>query len=89
VRAVRFSPAAGQVRIGALEGGLLAALVLFGLPAAPTAAAVVLYHAVALWVPTLGGTYGFARLRGSLASRRRPALQAVPAPALAVRDLAA
>jgi len=77
--------------IGALEGGLLAALVLFGLPAAPTAAAVVLYHAVALWVPTLGGTYGFARLRGSLASRRRAQLQAVPTPAPvpAVRGLAA
>jgi uncharacterized membrane protein YbhN (UPF0104 family) len=52
-----------------LEGGLLAALILYGLPAAPTAAAVVLYHAIALWVPTLGGTYGFARLRGSVASR--------------------
>ncbi len=63
--------------IGALEGGLLAALVLYGLPAAPTAAAVVLYHAVALWVPTLGGTYGFAQLRASLASRR-PQLNAAP-----------
>lgn len=49
--------------VGALEGGLLGALVLYGLPAAPTAAAVVLYHAIALWVPALGGTVGFARLR--------------------------
>jgi uncharacterized membrane protein YbhN (UPF0104 family) len=56
--------------IGVLEGGLLGALLLYGLPAAPTAAAVVLYHAIALWVPTLGGTLGFARLRGALATDR-------------------
>jgi uncharacterized membrane protein YbhN (UPF0104 family) len=56
--------------IGVLEGGLLGALLLYGLPAAPTAAAVVLYHAIALWVPTLGGTLGFGRLRGALATYR-------------------
>lgn len=56
--------------IGVLEGGLLGALLLYGLPAAPTAAAVVLYHAIALWVPTLGGTVGFVRLRGALATYR-------------------
>jgi uncharacterized membrane protein YbhN (UPF0104 family) len=56
--------------VGVLEGGLLGALVLYGLPAAPTAAAVVLYHALALWVPALGGTYGFARLRRSVSARR-------------------
>jgi uncharacterized membrane protein YbhN (UPF0104 family) len=63
--------------VGVLEGGLLGALLLYGLPAAPTAAAVVLYHAIALWVPTLGGTYGFARLRSALASQR-PKLTVVP-----------
>jgi uncharacterized membrane protein YbhN (UPF0104 family) len=56
--------------IGVLEGGLLGALLLYGLPAVPTAAAVVLYHAIALWVPTLGGTLGFVRLRGALATYR-------------------
>jgi uncharacterized membrane protein YbhN (UPF0104 family) len=56
--------------LGVLEGGLLGALLLYGLPAAPTAAAVVIYHAIALWVPTLGGTYGFARLRQSVTGRR-------------------
>ncbi len=75
--------------VGALEGGLLAALVLYGLPAAPTAAAVVLYHAIALWVPTLGGTYGFARLRAAIAARR-PRLSVVPGHAAeTVTDLAA
>jgi uncharacterized membrane protein YbhN (UPF0104 family) len=62
--------------VGALEGGLLAALLLYGLPAAPTAAAVVLYHAIALWVPALGGTYGFARLRRTI-SASRPELRAL------------
>jgi uncharacterized membrane protein YbhN (UPF0104 family) len=55
--------------IGVLEGGLLAALVLYHLPVTQTAAAVILYHAIALWVPTIGGTIGFARLRRSIAQR--------------------
>jgi uncharacterized membrane protein YbhN (UPF0104 family) len=63
--------------LGVLEGGLLGALLLYGLPAAPTAAAVVLYHAIALWVPTVGGTYAFTRLRQSVARRRAP-LTVVP-----------
>ena len=87
--------------LGVLEGGLLGALLLYGLPAAPTAAAVVLYHAIALWVPTLGGTVGFARLRTALAmqrpqlateeSRQQPPARAerVPAPSSRASDLAA
>jgi uncharacterized membrane protein YbhN (UPF0104 family) len=73
--------------LGVLEGGLLGALLLYGLPAAPTAAAVVLYHAIALWVPTLGGTVGFARLRSALAAGRpQPAkVEPLPAPAPASR----
>ncbi len=78
--------------IGVLEGGLLGALLLYGLPAAPTAAAVILYHAIALWVPTLGGTYGFLRLRKSIGATtaREPALTVVPAaPARDPEQLAA
>lgn len=80
--------------VGALEGGLLGALVLYGLPAAPTAAAVVLYHAIALWLPTLGGTAGFVRLRRALASRDRLGARAQvlalrKAPERHVRDVAA
>jgi uncharacterized membrane protein YbhN (UPF0104 family) len=56
--------------VGVLEGGLLGALLLYGLPAAPTAAAVVLYHAIALWVPVIGGTVGFGRLRRTLTEVR-------------------
>jgi uncharacterized membrane protein YbhN (UPF0104 family) len=58
--------------IGVLEGGLLGALLLFGLPTEPTAAAVIIYHAIVLWVPTLGGTVEFARLRRTLASGEIP-----------------
>ncbi|HTX45545.1 MAG TPA: lysylphosphatidylglycerol synthase transmembrane domain-containing protein [Solirubrobacteraceae bacterium] len=54
--------------VGVLEGGLVGALVLYGFPAGPTAAAVILYHAIALWVPTVGGTFEFARLRKTLAT---------------------
>jgi uncharacterized membrane protein YbhN (UPF0104 family) len=83
--------------VGALEGGLLGALLLYGLPAAPTAAAVVLYHAIALWLPTLGGTAGFVGLRRALAARaplsseseRADLVPLARAPELPVRDLAA
>jgi uncharacterized membrane protein YbhN (UPF0104 family) len=59
--------------IGALDGGLVAALMLYGLPAAPTAAAVVLYHAIALAIPALGGTVGFAQLRRTFVTQSRHA----------------
>jgi uncharacterized membrane protein YbhN (UPF0104 family) len=59
--------------IGVLDGGLFAGLVLYHLPLAQTAAAVIIYHAIALWIPTLGGTIGFVALRRSLADRRSPA----------------
>ncbi|HUA47280.1 MAG TPA: lysylphosphatidylglycerol synthase transmembrane domain-containing protein [Solirubrobacteraceae bacterium] len=52
--------------IGVLDTGLLGALVLYGSPAAPAAAAVLLYHAIALWLPTAGGTIGFLRARRDL-----------------------
>jgi uncharacterized membrane protein YbhN (UPF0104 family) len=52
--------------IGALEGGLTGALLLYGTPPAPTFAAVLVYHAIALWLPTIGGTIAFVTLRGTL-----------------------
>jgi uncharacterized membrane protein YbhN (UPF0104 family) len=52
--------------IGVLDGGLLAALHLYGLPLAPAATAIILYHTLALWLPALGGTVGFVALRRSL-----------------------
>ena len=59
--------------IGVLDGGLLAALHVYGLPLAPAATAIILYHALALWLPALGGTWGFAALRRTLTARRHEA----------------
>jgi uncharacterized membrane protein YbhN (UPF0104 family) len=57
--------------LGVLDGGLLGALMLYGISPARAAAAVVLYHAIALWLPTIGGTIGFVRLRGVVGARGR------------------
>jgi uncharacterized membrane protein YbhN (UPF0104 family) len=55
--------------IGVLEGGLAGALVLYGTPATTTIAAVLVYHAIAFWVPSLGGLSAYFQLRRP---RRRP-----------------
>lgn len=49
--------------VGVLEGGLAAMLILYGAPATQAAAAVLVYHAIAFWVPSLGGIAGYWRLR--------------------------
>jgi uncharacterized membrane protein YbhN (UPF0104 family) len=46
--------------IGVLDAGLAGALALYGVPAVHAAAAVLVYHAVAAWVPGVGGLVGFA-----------------------------
>ncbi len=61
--------------IGVLEGGLAAVLVLYGTPATRTIAAVLVYHAIAFWVPSLGGVLAYAQLRRP-ARRPRPARRA-------------
>lgn len=48
--------------IGVLEGGIGGALVLYGTPPSTTAAAVLLYHAIAFWIPSLGGTGAYVAL---------------------------
>jgi uncharacterized membrane protein YbhN (UPF0104 family) len=53
--------------IGVLDSGLVGALTLYGLPVTHAAAAVLVYHAIAFWIPTLGGTLAYARLRPRLA----------------------
>lgn len=49
--------------VGVLEGGLAGMLILYGAPATQAAAAVVVYHAIAFWIPSLGGLGGYWRLR--------------------------
>jgi hypothetical protein len=45
--------------LGALDGGLAGALLLYHIPAPVAFGGVLLYHALALWIPALSGTAGF------------------------------
>jgi uncharacterized membrane protein YbhN (UPF0104 family) len=60
--------------IGVLDAGLVGALALYGLPVTHAAAAVLVYHAIAFWIPTLGGTLAYIQLRRSALGRPPPAL---------------
>jgi uncharacterized membrane protein YbhN (UPF0104 family) len=55
--------------IGVLDAGLAGALALYGVAPAHAAAAVLVYHAIALWVPGLGGLIGYLRVRPRLVGR--------------------
>ena len=73
---------------GVLEAGLDGTLVAYGAPATDAAAAVVVYHAIAFWIPSLGGLLGYALLRrresrqreqsGRLMSHSTPASRCKP-----------
>jgi uncharacterized membrane protein YbhN (UPF0104 family) len=63
--------------IGVLEGGLTGALILYGTPPAKTIAVVLVYHAIAFWIPSAGGALGYASL---LRNRRRTPLRLSTAP---------
>jgi len=52
--------------IGGIDFGLIGALVLFDVPAADAAAAVVTYRAIQLWVPVVMGAAALSRLRSTL-----------------------
>jgi uncharacterized membrane protein YbhN (UPF0104 family) len=85
--------------IGVLEGGLVGALVLYGAPVMPATAAVLLYHAIAFWIPSIGGAIAY--VLNSLARRaesdhgsarrpgegRRPTIQAAPREAIAAASV--
>lgn len=55
--------------VGVLEGGLVGMLVLYGAPAVKAVAAVLVYHAIAFWVPSLGGLLAYWRLRRRMYTR--------------------
>ena len=57
--------------VGGIDLGLIGALILFGAPAAATAAAVFLYRVILFWVPLLTGAVAFASLRRALAADER------------------
>ena len=52
--------------LGVLDAGLGGALVAYGQPVTHAAAAVLVYHAVAFWIPALGGILAYADLRRGL-----------------------
>jgi uncharacterized protein (TIRG00374 family) len=52
--------------LGVVDGGVVAALVLYGVDLAPATAAVLLYRAIALGLPAILGTIAFLILRRSL-----------------------
>jgi uncharacterized protein (TIRG00374 family) len=52
--------------LGGIDAGLLGTLVLYNVPIAPAAGAVLIYRAIALWVPTIVGAGTFALLRRTL-----------------------
>jgi uncharacterized membrane protein YbhN (UPF0104 family) len=60
---------------GVLEAGLAGMLIAYGAPATQAAAAVVVYHAIAFWIPSLGGLIGYALLRRR---ESREAIQGMP-----------
>jgi uncharacterized protein (TIRG00374 family) len=58
--------------VGVLEGSLVGMFVLYGGSATTAAAASVVYHGIALWIPLIWGTIAFIRLQ---AQRHEPLLQ--------------
>jgi uncharacterized membrane protein YbhN (UPF0104 family) len=52
--------------IGGIDAGLVGTFALYHQPLAATTAAVLVYHAIALWVPALLGSVAFVQLRRTL-----------------------
>ena len=49
--------------LGVLDSGLAGALVLYGLPATASVGAVLVYHAISIWVPGIGGLLAWLSTR--------------------------
>jgi uncharacterized membrane protein YbhN (UPF0104 family) len=60
--------------IGGIDGGLIGTLVVYGAPAAATAAAVLAYRVILFWLPLIVGGAAFASLRKGLNRPDRPDL---------------
>ena len=59
--------------IGGVDLGLIGTFTLFHQPVAVTTAAVLVYHAISLWVPALIGSIAFVQLRRTLQREAEPA----------------
>ena len=64
--------------LGGIDGGLIGTLIVYGVPAAATTAAVLVYRVILFWLPLLVGAVAFISLRRSLNSPDRPELCVVP-----------
>ncbi len=58
--------------LGVLDSGLAGALILYGLPATASVGAVLVYHAISIWVPALGGLIAWLSTRRSETVERPP-----------------
>jgi uncharacterized protein (TIRG00374 family) len=65
--------------LGGIDAGLVGTLVVYGTPAAPAAAAVIVYRVILFWLPLLVGAVAFISLRRGLNEPNRPDLCVVPA----------
>ena len=52
--------------VGVLEGGLAGTLILYGAPAVQVTAGVLIYHAVAFWIASVGGLFAYRQLQREL-----------------------
>jgi uncharacterized membrane protein YbhN (UPF0104 family) len=68
--------------LGVLDSGLAGALVLYGFSPAASVGAVLVYHAISVWVPGVGGLIAW------LPSRARAQASLAPAPPVAETDAA-
>jgi uncharacterized membrane protein YbhN (UPF0104 family) len=67
--------------IGGIDGGLIGTLIVYGAPAAATAAAVVVYRVILFWLPLIVGGLSFVSLRRAIDEEGRRDLCS-PAPAV-------
>ena len=66
--------------VGGIDGGLIGTLIVYGAPAAPTAAAVLAYRVILFWLPLVVGGIAFLSLRRALNRFARPDLcEPIPA----------
>ncbi len=66
--------------LGGIDGGLIGTLIVFGTPAAATAAAVLVYRVSLFWRPRLLGAVAVVSRRRALNDPERPELCVVPSP---------
>lgn len=64
--------------LGGVDGGLIGTFALYHQPLAVTTAAVLVYHAIAIWIPALVGSVAFVQLRRTLAREEQPAAVCAP-----------